>query len=99
AVALCDLAGRPLDRTALLIELVGSIQRTLQAAASGGEAIARRFAELCQQFGQGLVIDTHQRRLSGRCAGIASDGALLLDTGDGRQKIYSGTVVRPPAIG
>jgi Biotin protein ligase C terminal domain len=33
-----------------------------------------------------------EEQTTGRCAGIAVDGALLLDTPEGRRAIYSGTL-------
>jgi hypothetical protein len=37
--------------------------------------------------------------VTGRCLGIAPDGALLLETAAGRRAIYSGTIRLPENAG
>ena len=49
---------------------------------------------LCLQRGQMLALESGGRTVGGRCAGIAPDGALVLDTPEGREQFYSGVVRR-----
>ena len=42
-----------------------------------------------------LTLYLGDRVVTGRCVGIAPDGALILDTPEGRQQFYAGTL-RPP---
>ncbi len=92
ATSLCELAGRAFDRTALLVDLLANLEAAVRDSAAAPEAFGARFGQLCLQTGQALTIEAGSRRTSGRCAGIAPDGALLLETPDGFQKFYSGTL-------
>jgi len=38
------------------------------------------------------LLDDGSAPLSGRCAGVDADGALLLETASGMQRIFSGDV-------
>jgi biotin-(acetyl-CoA carboxylase) ligase len=64
----------------------------VRASATEGEKFGRRFQNLCLQLGQELTIEVGGRLNAGRCAGIAADGALLLETAEGWQKFYSGVL-------
>jgi BirA family biotin operon repressor/biotin-[acetyl-CoA-carboxylase] ligase len=62
--------------------------------ADGFEPYAQRWTERDWLFGRDLVVDTQQRQVAGRGAGIADDGALLVDAGQGGlHRITSGSVV------
>jgi BirA family biotin operon repressor/biotin-[acetyl-CoA-carboxylase] ligase len=93
ATSLCELAGRAFDRTELLAELVRNLERTVRASTEG-DGIGRRFGELCLQVGKVLTIETRGERVTGRCAGIESDGSLLVDTETGMRRFYSGALVQ-----
>jgi len=61
--------------------------------ASGFEHFSHRWRHYDWLFGKTVTIDTAQERISGIAAGVAADGALLVDTqGAGRQRVTSGTV-------
>ncbi len=92
ATSLCELAGRPLDRTSLLLELLGNLEAAVRASAASPETFGRRFGQLCLQRGRELTIEVGGQRTTGRCAGIAPDGALLLETAAGWQRFYSGVL-------
>ena len=90
--SLADLAGGPLDRTGVLLAVLGQFERQLAALQTAPDALARRADELCLQRGQRLYLVQADQRWEGVCAGIAPDGALLLDTAAGRRAFYSGTL-------
>jgi BirA family biotin operon repressor/biotin-[acetyl-CoA-carboxylase] ligase len=90
ATSLRELTGATWDRTTLLLELVAHMKTTICDAAARPERFAQRFAALCQQLGQQVSVDVAGRMVSGRCGGIATDGALLLETPSGPERIYSG---------
>jgi BirA family biotin operon repressor/biotin-[acetyl-CoA-carboxylase] ligase len=92
ATSLCELSGRTFDRSELLANLLVSIERNVRASSADPESFGRRFNELCLQIGRELTIDVGGRLTTGRCAGIAPDGALLLETPAGWQKFYSGVL-------
>jgi BirA family biotin operon repressor/biotin-[acetyl-CoA-carboxylase] ligase len=79
----------------LAARLIDSLFATfVEFEADGFDAYARRWVERDWLFGRDLVIDTPQRQVAGTGAGIADDGALLVDTGDGGlHRITSGSVV------
>ncbi len=93
ATSLSELAGRTFDRTLIICELVARLRDALSDAVAAPAEFGQRFGELCLQVDQTLTIDVAGRRTTGRCAGIAPDGGLLLETAAGLQKFYSGVLV------
>lgn len=79
----------------LAARLIDSLCATfVDFEADGFDRYARRWVECDWLFGRDLVIDTQQRQVVGTGAGIADDGALLVDTGEGGvHRITSGSVV------
>jgi len=60
---------------------------------SGFAAVAGRWARYDWLFGREITVDTAGRSVSGIGAGVADDGALLLDTAEsGIQSVSSGTI-------
>ena len=92
AASLSELAGRPFDRTAVLLNLLDQLQAAVQDSAASPEHFGERFNDLCLQIGQQLTVESGSQRTTGTCVGIAADGALLLDTPVGMQKVYSGVL-------
>ena len=97
ATTLQELAGRTFNRTELLIGLLARLDSTLRLAVSELRQIADRIDALCQQKGHRLCVETGGTTVIGRCAGIAADGALLLETENGRRRIRTGTLRQSPA--
>ncbi len=61
---------------------------------AGCAALVSRFSRRDWLRGRELTVDTPQRRITGVGAGIADDGALLVDTGAGApSRVTSGSVV------
>lgn len=94
-----DLVGLPVDRTALLVDVLRQFDRALDLLAAAREALAARADELCLQHGRTLTIDVGGQRTTGRCQGIAADGALVLDTPSGRRAFYSGVLIHADRAG
>jgi BirA family transcriptional regulator, biotin operon repressor / biotin---[acetyl-CoA-carboxylase] ligase len=92
AVTLYDLTGRRHDQTGILVEILKHFDRALDQARACPEALVRRANELCLQIGRTLAIRAGTESAAGRCAGIAPNGALLLDTPDGRREFHGGTL-------
>jgi BirA family biotin operon repressor/biotin-[acetyl-CoA-carboxylase] ligase len=86
------LTGRLVDHTELLEAFLGYFATSLLMLAQAPDQIGVRFDQLCLQHGQTLTLRHGAERTTGRCAGIAADGALLLDTDQGRRGFYSGTL-------
>ncbi len=86
-----NLTGAPHDPTALVVQLLKRLEHLLRQLGQEPAAVARRTDELCLQQGQILTAETGGRTIRGRCAGVGSDGALLIDTPEGRRELYSAT--------
>ena len=93
-VSLADLSGKGHDRTSLLLVLLERLDEAFDVLARAPESLARRANELCLQHGQKLTLAAGSRRAVGLCAGLGEDGALLLDTAAGRERFYSGVIVK-----
>jgi len=92
ATSLVDLTGTQHDLTQILLALLEHLDAAFRQLIARPEQIAARANALCLQHGQTLTLELGQRRIRGRCRGIAPDGALLLDTPEGPEKFYSGVL-------
>jgi BirA family biotin operon repressor/biotin-[acetyl-CoA-carboxylase] ligase len=92
--SLVDLTGKEHGRGELLFDMLRRLDGRLAELARSPHALGRRADELCLQHGKRLTIRLGQRETVGTCAGVADDGALVLDTADGRQSFYSGVLVK-----
>lgn len=79
----------------LVIESLISACKTF--AASGFVEYAERFPVYDWLAGKTVVVETPDRVIKGAVAGIANDGALLVDTESGRREIHAGTIKRVDA--
>ena len=93
-VTLADLTGRAQNATSLLINVLQHFERALAQLSTKPEELASRANAMCLQIGQTLTVCMGEPSITGRCAGIASDGALLVDTPAGQYSHYSGTLRR-----
>jgi BirA family biotin operon repressor/biotin-[acetyl-CoA-carboxylase] ligase len=87
-----DLAGQPVDHTLVVCDWLNGLWPLLAALAADATALAARYDELCLQRGAMLRLRAGETLHAGRCAGIAPDGALLLDTPAGRRPFYGGAL-------
>jgi len=92
ATTLLELTGEPHNQTEILIALLKHLEDTFRQLVSQPERIGERADELCLQRGETLSLQQGRRTITGLCAGIAPDGALLLDTAQGRRAFYSGVL-------
>ena len=89
---LADLTGRTHDHTDLLVALMENLEATLVQLGEPVQRLGERFDLLCLHRGEVLTVHQGEQKITGRCTGIAPDGALLLATPDGPQSILSGTL-------
>jgi len=92
AATLRELTGVCHDQTNILLEVLRHLEDTLRKLAVQPETVAERANAMCLQHGKRLTIRRGDQTTEGCCAGIAQDGALLLDTSDGRREFYSGSL-------
>jgi BirA family biotin operon repressor/biotin-[acetyl-CoA-carboxylase] ligase len=100
-VDLESVAGRIPERSWLAARLVDGICETFVTyEVSGFGAYAARWPQRDWLFGRNLTVDTGRRQFAGTGAGVADDGALLVDTGSGNlSRVTSGTVRSATAPG
>ena len=89
-----DVAGIDFDISQLLIDWLDHFARHLRALAAGDSALPSRWQTLCALTGRQIELLSGNRRVSGICRGIDGDGALLVETDAGPERIYSGVLVR-----
>lgn len=94
AVALCDAHGDHYDRCEVLVSILRRLERRLDLLRDSRDELASCWHEFCALTGRIVEIETAGRRVVGRCAGIAPDGALLIQTESGSERIVSGVVIR-----
>lgn len=92
AVSLVDVSSRPLDRGEVLIRALRQIEAGLERLRENREHLQQYWQEHCALAGCIVRIDTAAGPVVGRCIGIAEDGALLLQTERGTERILSGVV-------
>ena len=93
AATLRDLSGREHDQTGILIEMLRHLEREFTCLRDDSKAVALRADELCLQRGRTLTLRRGELEITGRCRGIAADGAILLETLAGVESFYSGTII------
>ncbi|HQR03920.1 MAG: biotin--[acetyl-CoA-carboxylase] ligase [Proteobacteria bacterium] len=83
----------PVGREILLATLLTSLASVLDAYAQGGFALLRP-AWISRHAWQGQTVVVHGERdpVRGRCQGVDTDGALLLETAAGLRRIVGGEV-------
>lgn len=93
ATSMLALAGVGVDRVALLGALLAALSAEV-VALEGGNAPLPRLRDHSWLDGRRVEVDTGAETISGRAAGIADDGSLLLDTETGRVSLSVGEVAR-----
>jgi len=90
AATLRDLSGQQHDQTRILTTLLTNLEDNFRLLTTNPEQISARADQLCLQRGQTLTLELGQECFTGRCAGIAPDGALVLEMAQGTRSFYSG---------
>ncbi len=93
ATSIADLTGGDYLRTEILLKVLGQLWPNLGQLAANAAEMARRADRACLQHGRTLTIESGDRRVEGVCQKIADDGALVLQTGRGEEKFYSGVLI------
>jgi BirA family biotin operon repressor/biotin-[acetyl-CoA-carboxylase] ligase len=94
AVAIGDAAGCHVDIYQVLIAWLNGFAGRLAALAAADDTLAERWQSLCALRGKQIELQAGNRVVQGLCRGIDIDGALLLDTSTGPERLYAGTLVR-----
>ena len=91
AIALCQVAERPLRLGEVLARVLVQISEQLSCM-SRGHGLQPHWHQRCLLRGRQVGLNLGSRRIEGLCRGIADDGALLVETGDGVERCYGGVV-------
>ena len=91
ATSLRELTGMPVDRVALLRELLASLEHEIAALEVGSSPVPR-YRAACRTIGTTVVVDTPNGRIEGRAVDIGDDGTLAVETDAGRVAVTSGEV-------
>lgn len=94
ATSLVDAVGQPLDREEILREIVVRFLDNLARLQAGELQLAERWSERCLLRGREIEVQAHGTLQRGCCAGIDDAGALILETSQGRKRLFAGTVNR-----
>lgn len=94
ATSLCDESDAEFDRMKLLGEVMRQLDADLRRLAANDSSLPDRWQSLCVLRDRTVSLDTSQQVVTGRCLGIADDGALRLQTHSGEQRFYGGVVRR-----
>jgi BirA family biotin operon repressor/biotin-[acetyl-CoA-carboxylase] ligase len=95
ATALEIELGRPVDRDALVVELLAELAALLDRCRAGEVSWIRDAWRGFARAGFGATVTWHADGVTcrGVAAGIADDGALLVETSSGRERIVAGEVL------
>jgi BirA family transcriptional regulator, biotin operon repressor / biotin---[acetyl-CoA-carboxylase] ligase len=93
AVSMIDVAGRPLDRTQVLIALLERLEMWLRALAVSEREVFERWRTYCVLTGKRVALKAGARDVEGLCQGIDDSGRLRIATAQGTEAHRSGTVV------
>jgi BirA family transcriptional regulator, biotin operon repressor / biotin---[acetyl-CoA-carboxylase] ligase len=91
-IALCDLATRQLPLVEVLINVLQRLASRVSWIRSSENELQEHWRRRCMLTGRTVEVEAGPRRLIGTCIGIDVDGALLLDTANGRERCLSSIV-------
>jgi BirA family biotin operon repressor/biotin-[acetyl-CoA-carboxylase] ligase len=92
SIALCDASHRTHSLQEVLTRVLDMADHRLQMLASNESYLHSHIQRRCLLTGKYVQVASIERNYEGVCAGIAENGALLVDTRDGRAALFSGTV-------
>ena len=92
-IALCDCLPSPHERTDLLMQILTRLDRRLDQLARDDPSLPAAWQALCVLRGRNVELDVGKSQLCGYCDGIDKDGALLVQTAQGPERVVSGTVL------
>ncbi|MFV1966815.1 MAG: biotin--[acetyl-CoA-carboxylase] ligase [Pirellulaceae bacterium] len=94
AISLVEAFGYPLDRTDLLVRVLRQLSDRLRQLSTREWPLSDCWSEHCMLQGRTVCVVSGARRHVGVCQGIDDEGALLLQSDAGLQKLFAGVVAR-----
>ncbi len=92
ATSFVDCTSEQRDLTGLLVSILGQLQQQLQRLGSDGFDLPTQWNRYCVLRDRTVSIQLNSRQLVGLCRGINSEAALIVETAEGCQQVYSGVV-------
>jgi BirA family biotin operon repressor/biotin-[acetyl-CoA-carboxylase] ligase len=93
SISIYDLLNRRVDRADLLsLILKNSESLYLSAAKEGFQNVINAWRSMSCTTGRNVTVRSYGVSISGRAVDIDDDGSLILETMDGRKRVYSGDV-------
>jgi BirA family biotin operon repressor/biotin-[acetyl-CoA-carboxylase] ligase len=90
--ALCDCTGMKHDLRSVMVRVLNSMAERMDQLRRHDVALIHAWQRLNYLAGRRVVVQSDHRNFEGTCDEIAKDGALMLNTLAGRQRLYSGSV-------
>ena len=94
ATSLGDETGQTFDRANVLTQLLHGLNEDLKRLAANDNSLVERWQSLCVLRDRVVSLDTGGELVTGRCLGIAEEGALRLQLPTGEQRFHGGIVRR-----
>ena len=92
ASALCDVSGSPFPMADVLVGLLNKLRDRLDWIGVRDQELRERWRKRCLLTNRRIQVETDNRQLVGLCRGIDDEGALLLDTEEGKKQCFAGTI-------
>jgi BirA family biotin operon repressor/biotin-[acetyl-CoA-carboxylase] ligase len=92
ATAICDLTGRRLDLTEVLVRILQQMQAVLDQLAARRLPLRELWTPRCMLKQRRVRVVSGRECVEGICQGLDDDGALLVATDAGPRRCLSGTV-------
>jgi BirA family biotin operon repressor/biotin-[acetyl-CoA-carboxylase] ligase len=92
--SLFDATGDTFDLTDIIIGWLQRFADHLHHLAIGDPGLPFRWQSLCALSGKTVELQSGNRTVHGHCRGIDAEGALLVDTETGPERLYAGVLVR-----
>lgn len=93
AISLKDATGLPFDMTEVLLRVLGQLALRWKQLAAGDIEFAALWQRWCLLTGRHVTVASGNTPVRGLCRGIDAEGALLVTTEQGEQRLFAGTVV------
>jgi BirA family biotin operon repressor/biotin-[acetyl-CoA-carboxylase] ligase len=92
ATAMCDVLSTPVPFADVLIAVLQAIAVHIDLLCESAEKVRSLWRNYDLLRGRQVIVRQQDACVAGDCAGIADDGALLLQTESGIQHVYTGVV-------
>ncbi len=91
-IAMCDVTDDPLSTDRVLVTLLNKFEQQMALLESAPEQVRSGWREYDLLLGRSVTVGDEHGAVTGTAQGIDDDGALLIQTESGLQRIYGGVV-------